>query len=383
MGAPVPTARPHLFGARARSLPQRLAIVTTIVALGSLGLSQAAATAPPGGAHGAPLKAMWGPAIHDGVSLFPTYRTLGVRIYEDDLHWDTTAPRRPRSPLDPNDPAYVWPTEVTRAVSEATRYHIQVALQIVGAPEWANGGKPWNWAPENPQDYADFAIAAARRYPSVHLWMIWGEPTRQHNFQPLTPAPRFARLNAAQQVAPHLYARILDAAYGALKSVSPSNIVIGGMTFTTGDISTQQWIENMRLPDGRPPRLDMYGHNPFSFRKPNLSNPPSPAQAIDFSDLQRLTRLVDRYLGRPSNPHPKLFLSEWTIPTAVSDEFDFYVEPSLQAKWITAGLNIANSWSRIYAVGWIHLYDNPPETTGGLLYPNGTKKPGYFAWKAG
>ncbi len=347
------------------------------VALISLSL----ATSSP--ARASATKAIWGPAIHDGASLFPTYRDLGVKIYEDHLYWYLTAPHRPRNPRNPNDPAYIWPAEVTRAVAEAKRYHMQVALQIIGAPEWANGGKPWNWAPENPQDFAGFAIAAAKRYPSVHMWMIWGEPSRQHNFEPLTPAPRFAHLDAAEQVAPHLYARILDAAYGALKGVSRANIVIGGMTYTTGNISTQQWIENMRLPDGRPPRLDMYGQNPFSFREPNLSNPPSPEQSIDFSDLPRLAQLVDRYLGRPGNPHPKLFLSEWTIPTGVDDEFDFYVNPSLQAKWITAGLRIASSWPRIYAVGWIHLYDNPPETSGGLLYANGAKKPGYYAWKAG
>lgn len=357
-----------------RLLRYTLSIAVALIALSLATSSPARASAT---------KAIWGPAIHDGASLFPTYRDLGVKIYEDHLYWYLTAPRRPRNPLNPNDPAYIWPAEVTRAVSEAKRYHMQVALQIVGAPEWANGGKPWNWAPENPQDYADFAIAAAKRYPSVHMWMIWGEPSRQHNFEPLTPAPRFAHLDAAEQVAPHLYARILDAAYGALKGVSLANVVIGGMTYTTGNISTQQWIENMRLPDGRPPRLDMYGQNPFSFREPNLSNPPSPEQSIDFSDLPRLAQLVDRYLGRPGNPHPKLFLSEWTIPTGVDDEFDFYVNPSLQAKWITAGLRIASSWPRIYAVGWIHLYDNPPETSGGLLYANGTKKPGYFAWKAG
>jgi hypothetical protein len=330
-----------------------------------------------------PLKAIWGPSLHDGKSLFPIYRELGVRIYEEKLDWSSIAPRRPRNQRNPKDPTYIWPREVTRAVAEAKRDHILVALQIIGAPEWANGGKRWNWAPENPQDYANFAIAAARRYPSVHMWMIWGEPSRAYNFNPLTPAQRFAPLDAAQQVAPHLYARILNAAYGVLKSVSRANIVIGGMTYTTGDISTQQWIENMRLPDGRPPRLDMYGHDPFSFREPNFANPPSPEQSIDFSDLPRLARLVDRYLGRPGNPHPKLFISEWTVPTGVDDEFDFYVDPTLQAKWITAGLRIASRWSRIYAVGWIHLYDNPPETSGGLLYANGAKKPGYFAWKSG
>lgn len=329
------------------------------------------------------MKAMWGPSERDGVSLFPIYRNLGIKIYEEKLDWAVIAARRPSNPRNPNDPAYSWPAEVTRAVAEAKRYHIQVALQIIGAPPWANGDQPWNWAPSDPQDYANFAIAAARRYPSVHLWMIWGEPSRRPNFEPLTPAPPFATLNAEQSVAPHLYARILDAAYGALKQVNRANLVIGGMTYTTGDISTQQWIENMRLPDGRPPRLDMYGHDPFSFRAPNLSNPPSPDQEIDFSDLGRLSKLVDRYLGRPSNPHPKLFISEFTVPTAVDYEFDFYVEPKVQAQWITDALRIAQRLPSIYAVGWIHLYDVPGLSAGGLIEADGRKKPGYWAWKAG
>ena len=45
-----------------------------------------------------------------------------------------------------------------------------------------------------------------------------------------------------QAEAPRLYARILDAAYGALKGVSRRNLVIGGDTFTTGDIKTGQWM---------------------------------------------------------------------------------------------------------------------------------------------
>jgi hypothetical protein len=330
------------------------------------------------------LKAIWGPATRNGVSLFPTYRALGVKIYEDSLDWDLIAAvRRPQHPTDPNATAYAWPAEITQAVAEAKRYHMQVALQIVGTPPWANGGKAWNWAPLNPQDYANFAIAAARRYPSVHLWMIWGEPSRSANFEPLTPAKPLAALDAQQQVAPHNYARILDAAYGALKSVSRSNVVIGGMTYTSGDISTVQWIENLRLPDGKPPRLDMYGQNPFSFRAPSLSNPPSPDQQIDFSDLGRLTTLVDHYLGRPGNPDPKLFLSEWTIPTMVDQEFDYYVDPSVQAQWITDGLALAQSLGSVYAVGWIHLYDDPPVSYGGLIQTDGTKKPGYFAWRDG
>jgi len=341
------------------------------------------AAATPASSSAEAQKAMWGPAIHEGTSLFPTYRDLGVKIYEDDLHWNSIAQRRPHSPTNPNDPAYTWPAEVTQAVAEAQRYHMQVALQIVGAPTWANGDKPWNWAPIHAADYANFAIAAAKRYPSVHLWMIWGEPSRGHNFEPLTSAKPFTKLNAQQQLAPHIYARMLDGAYEALKSVSRSNLVIGGMTYIGGEISTQQWIENLRLPDGKPPKLDMYGHNPFSFRAPNLSNPPSPDEEIDFSDLGRLSKLVDRYLGRPGNPDPKLFISEWTIPTKIDLEFNFYVEPLVQAQWITDGLHLAESLPSIYAVGWIHLYDEPPTTYGGLIETDGVKKPGYAAFKDG
>jgi hypothetical protein len=326
---------------------------------------------------------MWGPSVRDGVSLFPTFKELGVKIYEDDLHWNVIAPTRPRHPLNPRDRAYVWPAEVTSAVAQAKRYGMRVALEIIGSPGWANGHKAPKWAPHYASDYANFAIAAARRYPTVHLWMIWGEPSRSNDFRPLTPARPFTPLNAHQKIAPHLYARLLDAAYGALKSLSPSNLVIGGMTDAAASISTPQWIENMRLPDGRPPRLDLYGHNPFSIRAPNLAHPPSPEEQIDFSDLGRLAELVDRNLGRPGNPAPSLFLSEWTIPTAADREFNFFVEPRLQALWITDGLRIARQVPNIYAVGWIHLYDEPPASAGGLIRANGVKKPGYFAWRDG
>src|SRR5436190_14930436 len=228
------------------------------------------------------LKAMWGPATRDGVSLFPAYRALGVKLYEDVLRWNEIAMRRPRDAQNPRARAYRWPREVTRAAAEARRYGMQVALEIIGSPRWANGHKAPKWAPHRLQDFANFAIAASRRYPSVHLWMIWGEPSRSHNFRPLTPAPPYRPLTHNQKIAPHLYARLLDAAYGALKSVTPSNLVIGGMTDSAASISTPQWIENMRLPNGKPPRLDLYGHNPFSIRAPNVANPPSPAQQIDF-----------------------------------------------------------------------------------------------------
>jgi hypothetical protein len=346
-------------------------------------LAAALLLSPGASAGAAALKGIWGPSTRNGVSLFPLYRELGDKLYEEDLRWNTIARSRPRNPRNPRDPAYRWPASVGAGVSGAERYGMQVALQIIGSPSWANGGKSPRWAPYRDSDFANFAIAAARRYPSVHLWMIWGEPSRSHNFRPLTPARPYVPLTGKQLIAPHKYSRLLDAAYGALKSVSPRNLVIGGMTDAAASISTQQWIENMRLPDGRPPRLDMYGHNPFSIRAPNLTNAPSPGGQIDFSDLGRLSQLVSANLARPGNPTPRLFLSEWTIPTAVDREFNFHVERPLQALWISDGLRVAEQLTGVYALGWIHLYDEPPVSAGGLIEADGRRKPGFFAWKRG
>jgi hypothetical protein len=325
---------------------------------------------------------MWGPTVERGVSQFPVYRDLGIQLLEMRLEWAEAAPVRPVHPRDPRDPAYRWPAAVSTGVAGSAGAGIRVALQLIGSPGWANGGRTPNWAPRRAQDFADFAYAAARRYPTVRLWMIWGEPTRAADFRPIVRADPTKPLNAAERVAPHRYARLLDGAYGALKAASPGNLVIGGMTFTTGEVTTRQWIENLRLANGRPPRLDLYGHNPFSARDPNLGSPASGSGNVDFSDLGRLAGWIDRYLGR-GRRSIRLFLSEWTIPTTVDDEFNFYVTPAVQAQWITDGLRIARSWPRVYAIGWIHLYDDPPTTGGGLLDGQGTPKPGYAAWQNG
>lgn len=323
-------------------------------------------------------KAIWGFAYRNGVNQFPLYRTLGVKIVEADLYWADIAPKRPQHPANPRDRAYHWPLEVQQIVNQAKLFHMQVLLQIIGAPRWSNGGHAWDWVPR-PEAFSTFAAAAAKHYPSVHLWMVWGEPSRSPNFMPETPAtPGFA-LNAAQQVAPHNYARILDAAYGSLKQVSKRNLVIGGCTYTTGDIDTEQWIENLKLPSGRPPRMDMYAQNPFTFEAPSFSTAPSLDGEVQFPDLPDLAGWIDRYLRRGM----PIFLSEFTIPTQPDEEFDYYVDPPVQAQWITDALRLSRHWNRIYALGWIHVYDDPPETYGGLITASGVRKPGFYAFADG
>jgi hypothetical protein len=345
--------------------------------------------ASPSQARYSPKKAIWGPAYVNGVSQFPRYRELGVGIYEQSMSWANVAPVRPRHPRNPRDPAYHWPTELVRAVVAAQRNGMRVALEIIGAPPWSNGGRPWNWAPRRPSDFANFAYAASRRFPGVHLWLIWGEPSRQPNFMPLVRAPTGTRLTPAEASAPRRYARLLDAAYGELKRASRRNQVVGGMTYTTGDISAWQWIPYMRLPNGLPPRMDLYGHNPFTWRAPDFGAAPSCCGLSDFNDLPRLRQLINRNLRRRGQAPLRLFLSEFFLPTAPDSEINVWVDPPVQAQWISSILAIVRGTPWIAALGWIHFYDDPPDpggarvSHGGLIYYDGTPKPGYYAFRDG
>jgi hypothetical protein len=334
-------------------------------------------------------KAIWGPVYRNGVSQFPIYHQLGVSLYEADLDWSTVAPTRPTMATNPNDPAYHWPAEIDQAIAQARRFHMRVLLQIINSPRWAVGPEHANardWAPTHASDFAAFATAAARRYPSVRLWMIWGEPNKIGNFQPLAVAQPGAPLNQEQQLGPHTYAGLLDAAYGALKRVSRRNLVIGGSTFTGSiGIDTLQFIQNMRLPNGRPPRMDMYAHNPFGYWDPTFSPPANESQydsqhgLVQFIDLPKLAGWIDHYLHRGM----PIFLSEWTIPTKADHEFDFWVDPPVAAHYISHALGISRRWHRIYGLGWINAYDTPGYSYGGLMDANGHKKPLFWAFARG
>lgn len=100
------------------------------------------------------------------------------------------------------------------------------------APAWANGSGERAVPPTDPRAYADFARAASRRYPSVVSWLVWGEPNRAGNFE-----PKLAPGEGVREAEPRRYALLLDAAYGALS-------------------------------------MDLYGHNPYTTRRPDLSKEP-------------------------------------------------------------------------------------------------------------
>lgn len=348
-------------------------------------------------------KAIWGPARVDGVSQFPIYHDLGVGIYQAVIGWREIAASRPVHPLDPNDPAYRWNPDVDFAVQEAKRYGIKITLRIARTPGWANGGDEFNAPPNDVQDFAKFAVAVARRYPSVRLFMVWEETIRAAVYrQHPTGSPNYyvkpgqgvenklPHFTAAQRADDRTYAQMLDATYGRLKKENSRNLIIGGNTTTSGDVDPFNWVRYMRLANGKPPRMDMFGHNPFGTRKPDLKQDQILVGTADMSDLDVFVPWIDRWLHRGNrNRRLPLFISEYTAPTDVpSFEFPYHVSRATQAQWLTAGLRIARSWSRIYTFGWYLLQDAPPradgqETRDGLIDAQGVRKPAYYAYKRG
>jgi hypothetical protein len=341
--------------------------------------------AAPAGADVTRKKSMWGPLERNGFPQMPLYADLGVGIYQATLYWNEVAPKRPAAPRNPSDPAYRWPPQIDRAIEEGRAHGIEVSLLVMFAPPWANGGRSQRWAPNDPDDYADFLEAASRRYPGVRLWMLWGEPSKAANFQPLRP-DRGRELTGARRRGPRRYAQMLDAAYGRLKRVSRRNLVIGGNTYTVGTVAPLRYIRAMRLPNGRPPRMDLYGHNPFTLRRPDLRALPLGDGYADFNDLDQLARVLDRNLRRRG---VKIFISEFTLPTDHPNfEFNFYLDQKTQADWISRALKITRGYRRIYTFGYLGLYDDELRKGGdqverGLIQRDGTRKPAYEAFRKG
>ncbi len=329
------------------------------------------------------LKAIWGPTtLPNGQAAAPVYRDLGVDNVEVGLTWAAIAPTKPAHPRNPADPAYHWPADVDQLVQAGRANGFSVSAIIGTSPPWANGGKPSQWAPTNPKDYADFAYAAAKHFSTVRRWMIWGEPSRAVQWQPLPKN---------KPTAPRRYARLLDAAYGQLKKANKRNVVIGGMTFTVGEVLPRDWLRWMRLPNGKPPRLDVWGHNPFSTRFPKLSDGLLGPKFYDFNDLDALHKDVAKvyrhaYPSKFKHAGPKLWISEFTIQADHgSQDFNFFVSQADQAKWVSAAYREANKTDYILGVGWLGLLDEPAapyNRTTGLMTYELAKKPAYAAYKA-
>jgi hypothetical protein len=321
------------------------------------------------------VKMIWGPlSLANGKSAFPVYRRLGVKVLELNLPWDEIAPTKPADATNPHDPAYQWPAYLTVGIDEAIKAHIQVCLMAITAPTWATGWSNELSPPIDPSDFGAFMTAAAREYPSVHRWMIWGEANREENFW--VDSPGYGG------VGPRTYALMLNDSYHALKRVSKSNLVIGADSASFATIQPATWLREMKLPDGKPPPLDYYGLNPYSFRFPQYHRHLCCHGLRDIDSLPQFESEVRRVYHR----RVPLWLAEYSVSSDHNNiSFVFHVSRRAQARWLTAAYKLAATYRFVAALGWFDLADQPPSVFGhlttGLMTWQFKPKPAFYAYE--
>jgi hypothetical protein len=291
--------------------------------------------------------------------------TLGVGVVRYTLHWDQIASSQPASPTDPADPAYDWTND--DAVLDGLHAHgIDVVLQLVGTPRWANGGLAANYAPTSATPFRAFAAAAAHKYSWVRRWLIWNEPNQVRWLRPTTPAIYTSRL--------------LNPAYAAIHAAIHGAQVAGGGTAprgSTGGVSPVAWLLGMHAAHAQ---LDAYAHNPYPLdpkRESPLTGGCTRCTTITMATINKLVALVTRNF-----PRARIWLTEYGYQTNPPDRL-LGVSPALQARYVSEGAYAAYRTPRVDLL--IHfLYRDEPEVSrfqSGLVTITNKVKPAFDAFE--
>jgi hypothetical protein len=250
--------------------------------------------------------------------------------------WSALAPkprsrRVPPAPFDASD-SRTYPHDAFRtldtAVKAASDHGLKVMIDLAfWAPRWAVGQPSPNPARErffvDAAAFGDFATAVARRYsgaypdpaapsrrlPAVRTFTTWNEPNH-----PSFLKPQWARTPTGgfRPESPHIYRAMHNAAYDAIKRVSPLDQVLVGGTASTGSsvpgkggVPPLDFVRAMACVDARlrpldvpecadyaPLKADGYAHHPYS----RLVTPDTPSTArgdARIADAPRLGRLLE------------------------------------------------------------------------------------------
>ena len=300
-----------------------------------------------------------------------------------------------RRRADPTRQPGIRPTRPTLAARDSTGHRagpssgIRVSLLLSGAPGWANGGRssrsgpptipatsptlpppPRGATPASPLDDLGRALQAGRFQPLAEPSAAasappapWPPPVRAH------PRRLLRRAEERGSGRPGDRREHLDCRRGCAAQLHP-----GDALCRTG--AGRAWISTATTRSGRGSRI-------FAKTRSATAPPTSltwtrwPAGSTGYGYRDARGRRL------------KLFLSEFiSRPTTRTIEFNFCVTQGIQARWLGAALRIARRWERIYTLGYLGLYDDPPRPDGlevnrGLLRRSGKKKLAYSVFRRG
>jgi len=302
---------------------------------------------------------------------------LGVPVTRVDVHWREIAPARPLDGADPNDPVYRW-ERWDRVLDGLAARGIHAILNVYRAPDWANGGRGPEWAPD-PDEYERFMRALAARYDGrtrdaggrtharAGMFEPWNEPNLTHFLRPQwTTGPGGEPLPAS----PAIYADMLTRAHRAVHAVQPDAMVIG---VSGGPVGSDQPPEGgvgiltfIRALALLQPPLDAYAQHLY----PGLG--PRESRAMpSFTRLDELIAELDRI-----EPGLPLMVTELGWTTAASAYRSTFVDEGRQAQHLDAAVDALAANPRVRLAIWFNLQDNAGWPAG-LLRADESEKP---AW---
>lgn len=311
---------------------------------------------------------------------FQTLDDLGAQVLRMNLYWYKVAPKRPRSPTDPKDRAYDW-ARYDRALARAQKVGIDVILSVIGSPRWANGGQSWEYAPTDAQDLANFATAAAKRYPQVNRWLAWNEPN----------APNFLKPQSVETASgwefrsPAAYARICNAVVSGVNAAQPSDTVACGVLNPRGkteangrrdSVAPVLFLEGMKQAGARP---EVIAYHPYTWSP--LITPTTAVKsknAITIGNFGLLVSAIDRLFGKGM----RIWVTEYGYQTSPPDP-DFGVSWDDQATYMRQAFRFFRDHPRIDVALWFQIKDDSRLAgwQSGVISTDNEKKPSYAAFR--
>ena len=364
-------------------------------------------------------------------------RSLGVDRVRITASWFLLAPGREteeRPEFDATDPdAYsdsAW-VHLDRAVKAVVRSGMKPMLDLAFfAPRWAvkrpasDGDHRWR---PSARDFGQFAEAVARRYdggfedpaedgaelPPVRLWTTWNEPNHASFLLPQWER-KPGRARGWRPASPHIYRRMHEAGYSALKKVDDKNrVLLGGTSFDGASkrgprqaLAPLHFLRELACVDRRlrplrrvecrgfqPLQADGYSHHPYSFYTAPSGSDPNPDN-VPIGDLPRLgTALAELHRrGRIAQPLP-VYVTEYGYETnppdptrGVSlDEQATYMGESTYLAWVRPEVRMFAQFllrdvgpDEAYPEGSPRRWD---DYQTGLETHDGTPKPAHNAFK--
>ncbi len=320
---------------------------------------------------------------------------LHVGFARWDLQWDQIAVTQPRSPRDPEDPAYFW-AQTDAFVRQAAEHGLQdrVMFTLWKTPRWASStGSTKARATQMPRlkAWRDFVFACAKRYsgrytppgqgaplPRVVAWETWNEPNAYFAFRP--------QWQRGEPVSPRNYVQLLKGLrYEVGRAVTFKPVFVAGAMYKQGgrsSLSPLQFMAGLQKAGARFDVLSIHPYNrvPANGIRDGANESATNPYSISVGNLDAFINAANRIFGRR---YP-IWITEFGLQTPAPGVVRAASYPQ-QARFVRQAIARLKGLPQVERAAWFLIQDDPPRNghwyTTGLRTSTGAKKPSYGAWQ--